>query len=256
MNNKKHVLILTLAAMVLAGAGVVAGTALEIRQPVSAQVTISGIGSSPTFNLVDNAAPGTAGGRSGHIAGDDTYVVDFSGLEFGRAQTIQVGNDSDPVFSLQNKYAQNLIVRLEPPSGSGVVEDPESNGFFLEILGPGGNTWPGYMRLWIQSYGRLGSVGSILIPPGATYNYHIKYVPYGGSHPKAKTYHIPVKLLATNNDENLANWVNANLPVHDALFDPAGGKVYYKDGTGTVQTIDATQFDVEAWLDAWVQSQL
>lgn len=129
MFGKKTVLILALAALMIAGA-VMAGTALEIRQPVSATVSIAGIGegSSATFNVIDNvfdvASNDGAGAAAGHISTDDVYVIDFGGeavaatgnsswlLSLGRSQTAKVGDEVDFVFKLQNNYATPLTINL------------------------------------------------------------------------------------------------------------------------------------------------
>jgi len=127
MFGKKTVLILALAALMVAGA-VMAGTALEIRQPVSATVSVEGIGNSPTFNVIDNvfdaASNNGAGAAAGHISTNDVYVIDFGGeaaaatgdgawlLSFGRSQTAKVGDSSDFVFKLQNNYATDLTINL------------------------------------------------------------------------------------------------------------------------------------------------
>jgi hypothetical protein len=107
MGKKKIVIALVLVAIILAGS-IAAGTALEISQPVSASLTIEGIGNSPTLNILDNPALDTAGGTSGRISGDDKYIVDFGNLISGRAQTIIVGNADDPIFYIENNYAADM----------------------------------------------------------------------------------------------------------------------------------------------------
>ena len=127
--KRKFLAAVAIVALMLTGA-VMAGTALQIRQPVGATVSIAGIGegSGVTFNLIDNLFGEDnekAGAAAGHVRSDDYYVVDFGanlgagenggswGLSFGRAQTAKVGdNDEDFVFKLENNYTAQLDVDL------------------------------------------------------------------------------------------------------------------------------------------------
>lgn len=129
MFGKKTVLILAIVALMVAGA-VMAGTALQITQPVSATISVEGIGgSSPSFNVIDNAfdvsTNNGAGAAAGNISANDVYVIDFGGeaaaatgnnawlLSFGRSQSAVVGNGSgDFVFRLQNNYVDPLTINL------------------------------------------------------------------------------------------------------------------------------------------------
>jgi hypothetical protein len=128
MFGKKTVLILAIVALMVAGA-VMAGTALQITQPVSATISVEGIGdSSPSFNVIDNVFDAStnngAGAAAGNISANDVYVIDFGGeaaaatgnnawlLSFGRSQSAVVGNDSDFVLKLQNNYADPLTINL------------------------------------------------------------------------------------------------------------------------------------------------
>jgi hypothetical protein len=117
MGTKKIVIALVLVAVLLAGS-IAAGTALEISQPVSASLTIEGIGNSPSFNILDNPATDTAGGTSGRIAGNDSYVVDFGGLSFGRAQTATVGSATDPILYVEDNYAADMSFDAIKTGGS------------------------------------------------------------------------------------------------------------------------------------------
>lgn len=130
MSSKRR-LALGLVVVALALAGVVmAGTALEIRQPVSATVTISNLGSSPSFDIIDNVFDATTNAKSGAAAGyidsQDNYVIGFGSgnpggdwvLSFGRSQTAKVGDGSDFVFKVKNHYANNMTVKLVETTSS------------------------------------------------------------------------------------------------------------------------------------------
>jgi hypothetical protein len=125
LGKKKLLLSLALVAVMLAG-GITAGTQLLIEQPVSASISVEGIGgSSPSFNVIDNvfADPGNpnAGAAAGYInPTSDFYVIGFGAtnpggawaLSFGRSQTATVGDGTDYVFKLQNNYAKTMTVNL------------------------------------------------------------------------------------------------------------------------------------------------
>jgi hypothetical protein len=117
MGEKRKPIAIGLVALLLAGS-IAAGTALEISQPVSASLTIEGIGNSPSFNILDNPATDTAGGTSGHIASNDSYVIDFGGLRFGRAQTAIVGSATDPILYVENNYAVDMSFDAAKTGGS------------------------------------------------------------------------------------------------------------------------------------------
>ena len=247
---RKRILILSLAVVILTGLGVIGGTALEIIQPASASVTIEGIGgSSPTFNLIDNPAANTAGGKSGQITGTDTYAINFDNIKFGRNQFVHVGGVNDKIFSIQNNYAKNLIVRFDPPAGQGVVEDPEGPGYSLGVMATNPQYpwwWPGFLGLWVGNHGTLNSWGALLVHPGQSYDCHMIYAPWGNPVPASKQYHINVQLEATNNHPDLVDWVAENMPSNDALFDPEDNKAYYKNGSGEVEILPLDQFNFDA----------
>lgn len=117
MNRKRVLAAVVVVAAMLAG-GITAGTQLLIEQPVSASLTIEGIGNSPSFNILDNPATNTAGGTSGHIASNDSYVIDFGGLRFGRAQTATVGSATDPILYVENDYALDMSFDAVKTGGS------------------------------------------------------------------------------------------------------------------------------------------
>jgi hypothetical protein len=118
MAKKRIAIALVLVAVLLAGS-IAAGTFLEISQPVSASLTIEGIGgNSPSFNILDNPATDTAGGTSGHIASNDSYVINFGGLRFGRAQTATVGSATDSILYVENNYAVDMSFDAVKTGGS------------------------------------------------------------------------------------------------------------------------------------------
>jgi len=128
MLGKKKVLIVAIVALMFAGA-VLAGTTLQITQPVNATVSVEGLGSSPSFNVIDNVfdvnTNNSAGAAAGYISTADVYVIDFGGeaaaatgdgawlLSFGRNQSAIVGDGiTDFVFKIENNYAALLTVNL------------------------------------------------------------------------------------------------------------------------------------------------
>ena len=126
LSNKKALLTLAVVAVMLAG-GITAGTRLLIEQPVSASITIEGLGISPSFNIIDNVFDETtndyAGAAAGYISDNDVYVIDFGKkaeqdtgsdweLSFRRSQTATVGDNIDHVFKCENNYANDMTVDL------------------------------------------------------------------------------------------------------------------------------------------------
>jgi hypothetical protein len=124
MFGKKKLLIgLALVAVMLVG-GITAGTQLLIEQPVSASISVEGIGgSSPSFNVIDNPFDpddGHAGASAGYINTNDEYVIGFGAtnpggawaLSFGRSQTATIGDTEDYVFKLENNYANTMTINL------------------------------------------------------------------------------------------------------------------------------------------------
>jgi hypothetical protein len=130
LGKKKLLLGLALVVVMLAG-GITAGTQLLIQQPVSASIKIEGIGgSSPSFNIIDNAFADPdnpyAGAAAGYISSEDVYVIGFGAnipggdwaLSFGRSQTADIGNGSDFVFKLENNYDNDMTVSLLKTGGN------------------------------------------------------------------------------------------------------------------------------------------
>ena len=128
MNLKRMVLTFGIAMLLAVGA-ISVGTALTITQPVNATIKIEGLGSSPSFNIMDNVFDaGTnakTGAAAGYIDSNDNYVIAFGAtspggnwqLSLGRSQTADVGNKTDYVFKLQNNYANSMSIKLEKVGG-------------------------------------------------------------------------------------------------------------------------------------------
>jgi hypothetical protein len=124
MNRKRVLAAVVVVAVMLVG-GITAGTQLLIEQPVSATVTIESLGTSPSFNIIDNpfgTGPDeseTAGAAAGYINNQDIYVIDFGKkaqtetgddweLSFGRSQSGTVGSATDPILYIDNNYAADM----------------------------------------------------------------------------------------------------------------------------------------------------
>jgi len=132
--NRKRILAAVIVVAVMLVGGITAGTQLLIEQPVSATVTIEKLGTSPSFNIIDNpfgTGPGeseTAGAAAGYISDQDIYVIDFGkkaqadtdddwALSFGRSQSATVGSDSDPILYFENNYANDMCFDLAKTGG-------------------------------------------------------------------------------------------------------------------------------------------
>jgi hypothetical protein len=75
LGKKKLLLSLALVAVMLVG-GITAGTQLLIEQPVSASISVEGLGDSPSFNIIDNVFDSGDGDSEGNIS---VQKVDVSG---------------------------------------------------------------------------------------------------------------------------------------------------------------------------------
>jgi len=126
LGKKRMFLSLAIAAVMLAG-GITAGTQLLIEQPVSASITVEGLGNSPSFNVIDNPFDETtnahAGASAGYISDQDVYAIDFGKkaeedtgnaweLSFGKSQTATVGDNTDYVLKMENNYAYDMDIDL------------------------------------------------------------------------------------------------------------------------------------------------
>jgi hypothetical protein len=269
--NKKRLLIaLAVVAVMLVG-GITAGTALQINQPASAMITIEGIGNSPSFNLIDNDSNTTAGGNAGYIAGDDTYVIDLPGANIvlprnpGKVNPgVLVGYSpnsgegaGDPIFTIENKYAKNLIVSL------GVVNPADANA--IPVVGGGyqinlnsatpTSTWQrAELTFWPRG-GFYQTVGAIAIPPGGSRTFDLRYVTWkqstilqGHAQPE-QDWTLALRLNAEENEQPLEVWAENNLAPNDWLYDADGEWVYHKLADGTVETKSAEEF--AAWYETW-----
>ncbi len=123
LGKKKLLLSLAIVAVMLVG-GITAGTQLLIEQPVSASITVEGLGNSPSFNIIDNVFTDPdnahAGASAGYISDQDVYVIGFGAtnpggawaLSFGKSQTATVGDNADHVFKMENNYAYDMDIDL------------------------------------------------------------------------------------------------------------------------------------------------
>jgi len=259
MLSKKRLLLGLVAVAVMLVGGITAGTSLLIDQPASMTVSIEDLGSSPTFDLIDNPSDTTAGGKTGTIEDDDTYTMQFgpggADVVFGRNQAVTVGSTSDSIFTVENNYAKGLVVRLvavDPDDGGPPVG---GNGFYFHLYSPtiAGDSWPyHYIGIWAQTYNRLGSQGAHWLPAGESRDYYMKYTTYGGAAQPEQSFTMELKLQATENEEPLMVWAENNLPANDCLFDDVNEIVYHKlvDGS-SVEAIPFADFDHEAWLASW-----
>lgn len=258
--NTRKLLLIGLGLLLIASTALVAGTYLKIDQPVSAAIRISGLGNSPTFNLIDNPDQNTAGGKTGQILDDDTYLMEFgpggAGVVFGRNQAVQVGSNDDPIFTLQNNYAKNLIVRIKTtdPNGAG-GPSVGGNGFYMRFYSPtiAGDPWPyHYIGIWVQTYNRISSQGAHVLPPGETRSYYMGYTTYGGAAQPEQSFTLPLMFEVMENEQPLLSWAQNHLPPNDALFDDANEVVYYKTVSGSVEIIPLAEWNHEAWLTSWL----
>jgi hypothetical protein len=256
----KKLLLIGLALMLLTSTALVASTYLKIDQPVSAAIRIEGIGNSPTFNVIDNPDAATAGGRTGSIQGNDTYLMNFGpgggGVVFGRNQAVQVGSTDDPIFTLQNNYAKNVIVRMKSAQPDGKGGPPVGgNGFYMRFYSPtiAGDPWPYHnFGVWVQTYNRIGSQGAHLLPPGQSRSYYMQYTTYGGAAQPEQNFTLPLQFEVMENEEPLLTWAQKNLPANDVLFDDVNQVVYHKTADGSsVEIIPFANFDYDAWLASW-----
>jgi hypothetical protein len=253
--NKKRLLIaLAVVAVMLVG-GITAGTALQIEQPVSATIKVEALGNSPSFDLIDNPDDTKAGGKTGNILADDTYDMNFgptgAGVTFGRNQTVFVGSSSDPIFTLQNNYAKNLLVKWKFVGGD--VPDPaKATATYLNFLSyPSDSGDHGFLNVYITGTS-VSAPGWHMLPPSASRAYYFQYQSHGLTAQPAASWTVNLKLIAEENEQPLLAWAQKKLSPNDAMFDDVNEVVYHMRADGSeVDVIAFADWDHDAWLASW-----
>jgi len=172
------------------------------------------------------------------------------------SETLEIGQNPINTGDLDATFCDGLMVPGSGLTGAGMVSnDDGGNGFYFHFYSPTilGDPWPyHYIGIWAGTYNRLGSQGAHWFPPAESRSYYMRYTTYGGAAQPVQSFTMELKLIASENDDPLEVWAQANLPANDCLFDDVNEIVYHKLADGSsVETIAFADFDYEGWLASW-----